>query len=141
MIPGLGRSPGEGNGNPLQYSCLENSIDRRAWRAGYSSWCHKELDTTEQLTNTYNKSYLQEYKKVNQSQIGGNKNCSKYMCDYNCFHISANLVSVPSPFIFADFSFEDCLRLFFNNKALLKHSHTYSYLHIICDGFTFQQQS
>jgi len=31
-IPGLGRSPGEGNGNPLQYSCLENSMDRRAWR-------------------------------------------------------------------------------------------------------------
>ena len=32
-IPGLGRSPGEGNGNPLQYSCLENFIDRGAWRA------------------------------------------------------------------------------------------------------------
>ena len=32
-IPGLGRSPGEGNGNPLQYSCLENSMDRGAWLA------------------------------------------------------------------------------------------------------------
>ena len=32
-IPGLGRSPGEGNGNPLQYSCLENPVDRGAWRA------------------------------------------------------------------------------------------------------------
>ena len=31
--PGLGRSPGEGNGNPLQYSCLENPMDRGAWRA------------------------------------------------------------------------------------------------------------
>ena len=31
LIPGLGRSPGEGNGHPLQYSCLENSIDRGAW--------------------------------------------------------------------------------------------------------------
>ena len=30
-IPGSGRSPGEGNGNPLQYSCLENSMDRGAW--------------------------------------------------------------------------------------------------------------
>ena len=30
LIPGLGRSPGVGNGNPLQYSCLENSIDRTA---------------------------------------------------------------------------------------------------------------
>ena len=32
-ISGSGRSPGEGNGNPLQYSCLENPIDRRAWQA------------------------------------------------------------------------------------------------------------
>ena len=32
-IPGLGRSPGEGNGNPLQDSCLENPMDRRAWLA------------------------------------------------------------------------------------------------------------
>ena len=32
-IPGLGRSPGEGNGNPLQYSCLQNPMDRRAWQA------------------------------------------------------------------------------------------------------------
>ena len=31
--PGLGSSPGEGNGNPLQYSCLENSMDREAWWA------------------------------------------------------------------------------------------------------------
>ena len=31
-IPGLGRSSGEGNGNPLQYSCLENSTDREAWQ-------------------------------------------------------------------------------------------------------------
>ena len=33
LIPGSGRSPGEGNGNPLQYSCLENPMDRRAWWA------------------------------------------------------------------------------------------------------------
>ena len=32
-IPGWGRSPGEGHGNPLQYSCLENPMDRGAWRA------------------------------------------------------------------------------------------------------------
>jgi len=43
-VPGLERSPGEGKGNPLQYSCLENSMDRGAW------WDHKELDMTEQLT-------------------------------------------------------------------------------------------
>ena len=33
MIPGLGRSPGEGNGNPFQYSCLENPMDGGAWWA------------------------------------------------------------------------------------------------------------
>ena len=41
LIPGLGRSPGEGNDNPLQYSCLENPMDRGAW-LGYSPWAHKE---------------------------------------------------------------------------------------------------
>ena len=45
LILGLGRSPGEGNGNPLQYSCLENPIDRGA----YSPWAHKELDMAERL--------------------------------------------------------------------------------------------
>ena len=33
LIPGSGRSPGEGNGNPLHYSCLENSMDRGVWQA------------------------------------------------------------------------------------------------------------
>ena len=33
FIPGSGRSPGEGNGNPLQYSCLKNPMDRGAWQA------------------------------------------------------------------------------------------------------------
>ena len=49
-IPGLGRSPGEGNGNPLQYSCLENSTDRGTYWA--SLWGCKGLDTTEQLSLT-----------------------------------------------------------------------------------------
>ena len=33
LIPGSGRSPGEGNGNPLQYSCLENPMDKGAWQS------------------------------------------------------------------------------------------------------------
>ena len=45
-IPELGRSPGGGNGNPLQYSCLENSMDRGAW-VGYNPWGRKESDMTE----------------------------------------------------------------------------------------------
>ena len=44
-IPGLGRSPGEGNGNPLQDSCLGNPMDRGAWRATVYG-VTKESDTT-----------------------------------------------------------------------------------------------
>jgi len=45
-IPGLGRSPGGGHGNPLQYSCLENPHGQRSL-VDYSPWGHKESDTTE----------------------------------------------------------------------------------------------
>ena len=45
-IPGLGRSPGGGHGNPLQCSCLENPHGQRSL-AGYSPQGHKESDTTE----------------------------------------------------------------------------------------------
>ena len=45
-IPGLERSPGEGIDNPLQYSCLENSMDRGVWRATVLGVA-KESDTTE----------------------------------------------------------------------------------------------
>ena len=50
LIPGSGRSPGEGNGNPLQYACLDNPMDRGAWRATVH-WAAKS-DTSEQL-NTH----------------------------------------------------------------------------------------
>ena len=46
FIPGLGRSPGEGNGNPFQYSCLGKSQGQRSL-VGYSPWGHKESDMTE----------------------------------------------------------------------------------------------
>ena len=49
LIPGLGRSPGEGKGYPLQYSCLENLHGQRSL-VGYSPWGCKELDMTEQLS-------------------------------------------------------------------------------------------
>ena len=45
-IPGSGRSPGVGNGNPVQYSCLENSMDRGVWWATVHGG-HKESDTIE----------------------------------------------------------------------------------------------
>ena len=52
-IPGLGRYPGEGNGNPLQDSCLENSKDRAAWQATVSPWGRRDSGTTERLTHTH----------------------------------------------------------------------------------------
>ena len=48
LIPGLGRSPGGGHDNPLQYSTLKNPHGQRSL-AGYNPWGHKELDMTEQL--------------------------------------------------------------------------------------------
>ena len=51
-IPGLERSPGEGNDYPLQYSCLENSMDRGNWEAN-SPWGRKESDTNEWLIHLY----------------------------------------------------------------------------------------
>ena len=50
-IPGSGRSPGEGNGNPLHYSCLENPMDRGVCQA--TAHGVAELDTTERLTCSF----------------------------------------------------------------------------------------
>ena len=49
LIPGSGRSPGEGNSNALQYSCLGNPMDRGAWWAKYSPWGLKESNITKRL--------------------------------------------------------------------------------------------
>jgi len=52
LIPGLGRSPGEGHGNPLQYSCMENPHEQRSL-AGYSPLGLKELDMTKATYHTH----------------------------------------------------------------------------------------
>ena len=56
-FPGSGRIPGVGNGNTVHYSCLENSMDSKAW-VGYSQWCWKESNmikwmSTARLINTF----------------------------------------------------------------------------------------
>ena len=56
LIPGSGRSPGEGNGNPLQYSCLKNSMDRGAWWA-IIPWGLNELDVPEHSCTHKNKTF------------------------------------------------------------------------------------
>ena len=64
-IPGLGRSPGGGHGNPLQYSCRANPMDRGAWQAtGYSPWGCKESDTIEQLSTAQHTSNNQKPKLI-----------------------------------------------------------------------------
>ena len=53
LIPGSGRSPGEGNGNPLQYSCLENPMDGGVWRATVNGVAKSQIqlsDFTHSLT-------------------------------------------------------------------------------------------
>ena len=66
-IPGLGRFPGGGHGNPLQYSCLENPHGQRNL-VGYSPWGHKESDMTEQLST--------------QQAQGSIVDCGNSMCKY-----------------------------------------------------------
>ena len=56
-IPGLGRSPGEGNSHPLQYSCLGNPTDRRAWLAAVYGVA-KESDSTEDTYHTRNPRFM-----------------------------------------------------------------------------------
>ena len=59
LISWSGRSPGEGNGNPLQYSCLENPMDRGAWQATVHG-VTKESDRTEQLSLSLNPHFLMD---------------------------------------------------------------------------------
>ena len=73
LVPGFGRYPGRGHGNPLQYSCLENHHGHRSL-AGYSPWDHTESDMTEQLSTQFILSILRhafsypEYIYVHNSQ-------------------------------------------------------------------------
>ena len=69
LIPGLGISRGEGNGYPLQYFCLENSMDRIAWEAVVHGVT--ELDMTERLTHTHTYTHTQ-------AQMPGSSNRKRF---------------------------------------------------------------
>ena len=89
-IPGLGRSPGEGNGNPLQYSCLENPMDGGATDGCYSPWGRKESDTTEPL-------YCITLDPAGGEKMGGGVleyklSCVKIICQ-GSFHQRASLIA------------------------------------------------
>ena len=70
LIPGLGRSPGGGHGNPFQYSCIETSHGQRSL-AGYSQWGCKESDMTEQLGTRHRPctTYANEFQKWKQDNV------------------------------------------------------------------------
>ena len=72
LIPGLGRSPGGGHSNPVQYSCLENPHGQKNL-VGYSLWDTKESDTTEATQHTYTTIYLLTTQSISQ--------CSKLVMD------------------------------------------------------------
>ena len=70
-ILGWGRFPGRGNGNLLQYSCLENSMDREVWYQGYSPWGRKEFTHTQfidQETETVELSNLTQVTQLTNSK-------------------------------------------------------------------------
>ena len=67
-IPGLGRSPGEGNGYPLQYSCLVNPLDRGAWWATFSPWDHKRVGSN---TATKQQQYIYIHTNIFITKQGG----------------------------------------------------------------------
>ena len=67
-IPGLGRSPGEGNGNPLKYSCLGNPMDRGAWKATAHGTTRVRYDLVtkqlqQQILNEGNSIFLMKIRK------------------------------------------------------------------------------
>ena len=74
-IPGSGRSPGEGNGNPLQYSCLENPMDGRAWLAtvhGVTKSRTRLSDFTSEVNNDADDIIEAELDGLIQGSISGN---------------------------------------------------------------------
>ena len=91
LVPGLGRSPGEGHGNPLQYSCLENSMDRWAWQATVhgvtkswiwlSNW-HTHTHTHTQYMHLHKKTLKmlkQKVLKVSRNRVPGHLLLYKYL--------------------------------------------------------------
>ena len=72
-IPGSGRCPGEGNGNPLQFSCLENPMDRRAWQARGCKRVRHDLMTKQQVSHgkTWVSLVFCKWKEIAQSPLHG----------------------------------------------------------------------
>ena len=74
LIPGWGRSPGVGSGNPLQYSCLENPMDRGTWWAAVpgvsESWTQLSTYIQNRLTDTENRLGVAKEKREGRDGLG-----------------------------------------------------------------------
>ena len=68
-IPGSGRSPGEGNGNPLQYSCLESPMDRGAWWATVHGVAESRTRLSDETTTTWCKIVRRVVKRDTQTAV------------------------------------------------------------------------
>ena len=77
--PDSGRSPGEGNGNPLQFSCLENSMERGSWRATVHGVTKSQIWLSDSHTHTH--THIHQYK------IKSLKNNKKIKCPYDNFQV------------------------------------------------------
>ena len=92
-IPGLGRSPGEGNNNPLQYSCLENPMDRGAWPATVHQVA-KELNTTEQLTHTHTRKDTLKLKTIPYTLLSRSDHVQLTLWIHYCFLLHLTIRSL-----------------------------------------------
>ena len=97
LIPGSGRSPREGNGNPLQYSCLKNSMDREAGQATVHEVA--ELDTTEQLSRHPGRS-LQQLLRISKCQHLRMQESSAIIVTYVSIHFWSSFSHFPLFFVF-----------------------------------------
>ena len=91
LIPGPGKSPIEGNGHPLQDSCLDNPMDRGAWWVT-AQWCYKEQDITQQLKQQQQYSIVYMYHiSFIYSSVEGQLSCFRVLAIVNrvaCLYVS-----------------------------------------------------
>ena len=86
-IPGKGRSPGRGRGNPLQYSCLKNSMDRGVWRATVHRVAHSQTQLKQISMAWYKLLHVLDIHKMKYSvKILREKQDSHSLKERSCFH-------------------------------------------------------